>query len=199
MVCSLDHAFGGIEQIKIKKKSKKNKLKQDIVYPQEITAIDRNFDEEAHGIAPFDGSEFDYPGTYYPVSRGKNFKELNTYPKESKVLGAQEELPDSELLTIQNNPQPSAPVQNVELEPQQFKKIKRYRDNMKEISNKEYAEFKEFQAQRNKAMHTRQLNGMEEPFGNMSDDFNDVLLFGLLGIFFLMIIDYVYKLGKKAY
>ena len=48
-------------------------------------------------------------------------------------------------------------------------------------------------------MHTRQLNGMEEPFGNMSDDFNDVLLFGLLGIFFLMIIDYVYKLGKKAY
>ena len=37
MVCSLDQAFGGIEQIKIKKKSKKNKLKQDIVYPQEIT------------------------------------------------------------------------------------------------------------------------------------------------------------------
>ena len=73
MVCSLDQAFGGIEQIKIKKKSKKNKLKQDIVYPQEITAIDRNFDEEAHGIAPFDGSEFDYPGTYYPVSREKNF------------------------------------------------------------------------------------------------------------------------------
>ena len=70
---------------------------------------------------------------------------------------------------------------------------------MKEISNKEYDEFKEFQAQRNKVMHARQLNGMEEPFGNMSDDFNDVLLFGLLGIFFLMIIDCVYKLGKKAY
>ena len=58
MVCSLDQAFGGIEQIRVKKKSKKNKNKQNILYPQEITAIDRNFDEEASGIAPFDGSEF---------------------------------------------------------------------------------------------------------------------------------------------
>jgi len=199
MVCSLDQAFGGIEQIKVKKKSKKNKNKQNILYPQEITAIDRNFDEEASGIAPFDGSEFDYPGNYYPVSRDKKFEELNTYPKQSKVLGAQEELPESELLTIQSNPPPTPPRKNVELEPRQFRKIKQYRDNMKEITDKEYAEFKEFQAQRNKTMHTRNLNGMEESFGNMSDDFNDVLLFGLLGIFFLMIIDYIYKLGKKAY
>ena len=47
-------------------------------------------------------------------------------------------------------------------------------------------------------MHTRDINGLES-FGNMSDDFNDVLLFGLLGIFFLLIIDYIYKLGRKAY
>ena len=48
MVCSLDQAFGGIEEIKIKKKKhKKTKHGQDIVYPQEIRTIDRNFDEEA--------------------------------------------------------------------------------------------------------------------------------------------------------
>ena len=199
MVCSLDQAFGGIEEIKIKKKKhKKNKQGQEIVYPQEIRAIDRNFDEEASGILPFDGTEFSYPGNYYPVSRPKNLQEYNSYPRKSKVLGAQEPLNESELLTVQNSPPPKASPQNVELEPRQFQKIKQYRDNMKMITDEEYKEFKEFQKNRNQEMHTRNLNGMET-FGNMSDDFNDVLLFGLMGIFFLLIIDYVYKLGKKSY
>ena len=69
---------------------------------------------------------------------------------------------------------------------------------MKMITDEEYKEYKEFQKKRNQEMNTRNLNGMET-FGNMSDDFNDVLLFGLMGIFFLLIIDYVYKLGKKSY
>ena len=86
----------------------------------------------------------------------------------------------------------------MELEPRQFKKMKQYRDNMKMITDEEYKEYKEFQKKRNQEMNTRNLNGMET-FGNMSDDFNDVLLFGLMGIFFLLIIDYVYKLGKKSY
>jgi hypothetical protein len=199
MVCSLDQAFGGIEDIKIKKKKqKKNKQGQEIVYPQEIRAIDRHFDEEASGILPFDGSEFIYPGDYYPVSRPQNLQEYNSYPNKSKSLGAQEPLNESELLTVQNYPQPKAQPQNVELEPRQFKKMKQYRDNMKMITDEEYKEYKEFQKKRNQEMNTRNLNGMET-FGNMSDDFNDVLLFGLMGIFFLLIIDYVYKLGKKSY
>ena len=41
--------------------------------------------------------------------------------------------------------------------------------------------------------------GVEESFSNINDDFNDVLLFGLLGIFFLIFTDYVYKLGRKSY
>ena len=41
--------------------------------------------------------------------------------------------------------------------------------------------------------------GTKEGFSNINDDFNDVLLFGLLGIFFLIFTDYVYKLGRKSY
>jgi len=199
MVCSLDQAFGGIEEIKIKKKKhKKNKHGQDIVYPQEIRSMDRNFDEEAMGILPFDGTEFSYPGNYYPVSRPKNLQEYNSYPRKSKVLGTQEKLDNSELLSVQNYPPQEPPLKNVDLEPKQFQKMKQYRDNMKMITDEEYKEFKEFQKKRNMEMHSRNLNGMET-FSNMSDDFNDVLLFGLMGIFFLLIIDYVYKLGKKSY
>ena len=38
-----------------------------------------------------------------------------------------------------------------------------------------------------------------EGFGNVKDDFNEVLLFALLGIFFIIFTDYIYKLGKKSY
>ena len=42
-------------------------------------------------------------------------------------------------------------------------------------------------------------NNVSEGFANINDDFNDVLLFGLLGIFFLIFTDYIYKLGRKSY
>ena len=31
----------------------------------------------------------------------------------------------------------------------------------------------------------------------MNDDFNDIILFFLTGIFFIIFTDYIYKLGKK--
>tara|TARA_Y100000389_G_C17384492_1_gene476256 strand:- start:825 stop:1100 length:276 start_codon:yes stop_codon:yes gene_type:complete len=45
----------------------------------------------------------------------------------------------------------------------------------------------------------RSQNNVDEGFANINDDFNDVLLFGLLGIFFLIFTDYIYKLGRKSY
>lgn len=39
----------------------------------------------------------------------------------------------------------------------------------------------------------------KENFANFNDDFNDVLLFALLGFFYLIFTDYIYKLGKKSY
>ena len=51
----------------------------------------------------------------------------------------------------------------------------------------------------NEQIEKSQNNNMNEGFANINDDFNDVLLFGLLGIFFLVFIDYIYKLGRKSY
>jgi hypothetical protein len=43
------------------------------------------------------------------------------------------------------------------------------------------------------------LKNIKESFSNFNDDFNDVLLFALLGFFYLIFTDYVYKLGKRSY
>ena len=65
---------------------------------------------------------------------------------------------------------------------------------------KEFLEFKEFKAnQQAEIIKLQKEKSQEEGFSNINDDFNDVLLFGLLGIFFLIFTDYVYKLGRKSY
>ena len=38
-----------------------------------------------------------------------------------------------------------------------------------------------------------------EGFDTINDNFNDVILFALTGIFFIIFTDYIYKLGKKSY
>tara|TARA_B100002051_G_C16740431_1_gene643936 strand:- start:1845 stop:2306 length:462 start_codon:yes stop_codon:yes gene_type:complete len=68
-----------------------------------------------------------------------------------------------------------------------------------EISNEEYQAFKEYQKQRYLHSQERVFEGFRNMKQYMDDDFNDVLLFGLTGIFFLIFIDYIYKLGKKSY
>ena len=68
-----------------------------------------------------------------------------------------------------------------------------------EISNEEYQAFKEYQKQRYLHSQERVFEGFRDMKQDMDDDFNDVLLFGLTGIFFLIFIDYIYKLGKKSY
>ena len=67
-------------------------------------------------------------------------------------------------------------------------------ENMKQISNEEYQAFKEYQMQR----YNKHRNVIEQ-FSNMNDDFNDIILFALTGIFFIIFTDYIYKLGKKSY
>ena len=65
----------------------------------------------------------------------------------------------------------------------------------------EFQEFKKFKENQKLTMNNQQFNKSQniESFGNINDDFNDVLLFGLLGIFFLIFTDYIYKLGRKSY
>lgn len=67
-------------------------------------------------------------------------------------------------------------------------------EQKKQISNEEYQAFKEYQLQR----YQKNRNVVEH-FSNMNDDFNDIILFALTGIFFIIFTDYIYKLGKKSY
>jgi len=96
------------------------------------------------------------------------------------------------------------PTRNIEVK-QQLPEQPYPWDNGVNISKEEYDAFQEFKAfrsqQKNEMMNKQrdlsQTNN--EGFANVNDDFNDVLLFGLLGIFFLIFTDYIYKLGRKSY
>ena len=75
-------------------------------------------------------------------------------------------------------------------------------DNFVKISNEEYEAFKKYQLERYIKIREngiQQRQNFKEGFSNVNDDFNDVLLFGLMGIFFLIFTDYIYKLGKRSY
>ena len=72
--------------------------------------------------------------------------------------------------------------------------IQRTENNLKKISNEEYQAFKDYQMQK----YQKNRNIIEQ-FSNMNDDFNDIILFALTGIFFIIFTDYIYKLGKKSY
>ena len=62
-----------------------------------------------------------------------------------------------------------------------------------QISNAEYQRYKDFQ---NKRYSNNQI---VEGFDSINDNFNDIILFALTGIFFIIFTDYIYKLGKKSY
>lgn len=64
------------------------------------------------------------------------------------------------------------------------------------LHDKDYQDYLNYQ--RNRANYINNVQQVEG-FSNINDNFNDVLLFGLLGIFFLIFTDYIYKLGKKSY
>ena len=69
-----------------------------------------------------------------------------------------------------------------------------------QLSNEEYEAFQKYQLERYIQIREKGMQEQyREGFSNVNDDFNDVLLFGLMGIFFLIFTDYVYKLGKRSY
>ena len=70
--------------------------------------------------------------------------------------------------------------------------VKEQKD-MVQISNEEYQRYKEYQ--KNRYSKYKVVEG----FDTINDNFNDVILFALTGIFFIIFTDYIYKLGKKSY
>ena len=184
--CLLSEAFGEIEDIKIKKKSKKEKKKGQI-YPNELKPVDSHFQESSKMIQRYDDHQ------YYNVNGPSN-----TY-------GSYAPIPNQEIINpnIVSVPQVEQKIEHQV--PQTIDKPiiqqltpKEVIDERRQISDQEYNEFKEFQRRKNFEIHQRQLSQLEG-FSNVNDDFNDVLLFGLMGIFYLIFTDYIYKLGKKTY
>tara|TARA_B100000035_G_C20969580_1_gene540414 strand:+ start:20 stop:499 length:480 start_codon:yes stop_codon:yes gene_type:complete len=64
------------------------------------------------------------------------------------------------------------------------------------LTNKDYQDYLEFQRNRHNYVHQKDI---VETFSTVNDNFNDVLIFALFGMIFLIFTDYIYKLGKKSY
>ena len=191
--CLLSEAFGEVEEIKIKKKSKKDKKKTGILYPQDLKPIDSNYQDDSSKILGYDNSHFyeingpsksfgSYhqinPDFEHPQIENPNIAHINTSEVQQNHQHLQ---PKKDPVKVVNTPVKDEVT-----------------NEMKAISDKEYNDFKEYQRRKHFEIHQKQLSQMEG-FSNVNDDFNDVLLFGLMGIFFLIFTDYIYKLGKKTY
>ena len=177
MPCSLDEAFAEADTIKIKKKKDRSKKKQ-FVYPEQINAISSIPQGNLH------------PSNFAEI----NQTTLDNYDLLPQVQSRRDPIKKPSVsIPEESKKQPTKSLPEVNnVHPINTK-------NMKErivLSNKEYRDFLNYQKQRyNNAMN----RNIQEGFSTINDDFNDVLLFGLLGIFFLMFTDYIYKLGKKSY
>ena len=64
------------------------------------------------------------------------------------------------------------------------------------LTSKDYQDYLEFQRNRHNYVHQKDI---VETFSTVNDNFNDVLIFALFGMVFLIFTDYIYKLGKKSY
>tara|TARA_Y100000996_G_scaffold414560_1_gene405821 strand:+ start:1460 stop:1972 length:513 start_codon:yes stop_codon:yes gene_type:complete len=153
------------------KQRKKKKEKKNY----EKVEIDSEFNNSSNNIrANIDNDSKSY---YYPVNRNyyqdKGFDSQNiNQPVVSNVDSPQK---DTNYLSEKDN-----------------RDLSEYN---RAISDKEYNDYLEFQRNRHKYIQ----KDIIESFSNINDNFNDVLLFGLYGIFFLIFTDYIYKLGKRAY
>ena len=172
--CPLDQAFGTMENIKIKKKDKKDKkkgkVKEDIIYPTEIRRVSKDT-TSFNDISGYDEKE-KYDRAYIS-------------PHNDNYISH-----DIEEHILHNQYRDFHPTPEF-----QERRIRRQQqiDDRKHISDADYQEFKMFQKMRNMYARNKHLSNIEG-FGNIND-----LLFGLTGIFFLILIDYIYKLGKKSY
>tara|TARA_Y100000996_G_C22110290_1_gene473651 strand:- start:69 stop:548 length:480 start_codon:yes stop_codon:yes gene_type:complete len=82
------------------------------------------------------------------------------------------------------------------LKKEDFNDDSKNREYRRLLNDKDYQDYLNYQ--KNRANYVNNIQTVEG-FSNINDNFNDVLLFGLLGIFFLIFTDYIYKLGKRSY
>ena len=75
----------------------------------------------------------------------------------------------------------------------ELKELPKEKEDFVRISNEDYKKYKEYQRGRYSD------NKIVEGFDSINDNFNDIILFALTGVFFIIFTDYIYKLGKKSY
>ena len=183
--CPLDQAFlsNGETTTIVKKKKKKDRERKDIIYENELkpvndfSAAENDFSQvkqRLQSLSPYD----DTYSPYEQINRGQ--QQQRQQQGQGQGQGQHQGLQDQQVRQRQ---------QVIQRPPEE---IKEQRD-MIQISNEEYRKYKDYQQQR--------YNGgkMVEGFDSINDNFNDIILFALTGIFFIIFTDYIYKLGKKSY
>ena len=201
----LKEAYGS-DNIRMKKKDKKKKdlryfpergvtpIPEQLQPMEEIDKFDQSFHQKSN-IMPFGTSsdnnyynlneEDTTSGSYFPFQThkldGKERKISLQQPKEEK----NEEIRISSKEYVEHK-QPYPWDKGIKISEEDYRMLQ---------------EYKLIKEQKDKAIITEQIAKSQnsEGFSNVNDDFNDVLLFGLLGVFFLIFTDYVYKLGRKSY
>jgi len=94
----------------------------------------------------------------------------------------------------------NVPTGNIETGPsvleQQFKELKGYTRHLE----KEVAEYKKYIDERFKDINNQQYH-VVEGFDNASDskDLNDIIIYLMTCIFVLLLVDYIFKMGKNSY
>ena len=226
MVCLLTEAFGDTKKKHKKKEEGENYISRNLL--SEFKPLDHNFNEsmntnelEGAPYVPYklsnDTRKFkdneslqnykdkltqnmgimdNSPYSLHPFANmGQERKEESQIPPQPPNLPQEPPHEVKENITVNmkvKNTLPSETEDKVICKGNEENKQRIY------ISNKEYQDFVNFQKNKYKHNHTRKLDEIEG-FQNINDNFNDVLLFFIMNVFFIMILDYVFKLGKRSY
>ena len=190
-----------------------------------IDGFDRQFESSSNSIQSNNFEDFyhleeqeNYFGGYYPynpnIVRPPKKQPHGLKAPRSPHLEAQPSHVNNPNQQPQHQPQHQQPqhqqpqhqqpqhqqLSNVNNPNQQHQQPQHQQPNMNKnailIPQKEYNDFVLYKNEINKKQ--RELSQIEG-FSNVNDELNDVLLFALFGIFFLIFTDYIYKMGKKSY
>jgi hypothetical protein len=227
MVCLLTEAFGDIKKKHKKKEEGANYISKNLL--SEFKPLDHNFNEsmntnelEGAPYAPYklssDTRKFkdneslqnykdklthnigimgDSPYSLHPFANmGHERKEESQIPPQPPSLPKEPPREIKENITV--NMKVKDTLLPSETENRAICKENEDTNQRIYISNKEYQDFVNFQKNKYKHNHTRKLDEIEG-FQNINDNFNDVLLFFIMNVFFIMILDYVFKMGKRSY
>jgi len=192
--CPLDQAFSNDLNNNgttiVKKKKKKDKDKSKVIYEDDLEKIkpvndfsnvENDFSsikQELQGSKSISPYEYDFD-SYYPIQQQHQQQQHQQHQQHQQQQHQQ------------NNQQ-----QHQQQHIKQIKEKDSEQENFIKISNEEYKKYKAYQQE---IYNKNQIVEGFNRFDSINDNFNDIILFALTGIFFIIFTDYIYKLGKKSY